>query len=33
MFTFPWKVQEKELETLEWKKKYEKLHMEYKEMG
>nr|XP_027311497.2 transforming acidic coiled-coil-containing protein 3 isoform X1 [Anas platyrhynchos] len=26
-------VQEKELETLEWKKKYEKLHMEYKEMG
>ncbi|XP_072191211.1 transforming acidic coiled-coil-containing protein 3 isoform X2 [Excalfactoria chinensis] len=26
-------VQEKELETLEWKKKYNKLHMEYKEMG
>ncbi|OXB60435.1 hypothetical protein ASZ78_000868 [Callipepla squamata] len=26
-------VQEKELESLEWKKKYNKLHMEYKEMG
>ncbi|KAM6073232.1 transforming acidic coiled-coil-containing protein 3 isoform 2-T2 [Theristicus caerulescens] len=26
-------VQEKELETQEWKKKYDKLHMEYKEMG
>ncbi|KFV87003.1 Transforming acidic coiled-coil-containing protein 3, partial [Struthio camelus australis] len=26
-------VQEKQLETLEWKKKYDKLHMEYKEMG
>uniref|UniRef100_A0A8C3LI33 Transforming acidic coiled-coil containing protein 3 n=1 Tax=Chrysolophus pictus TaxID=9089 RepID=A0A8C3LI33_CHRPC len=26
-------VQEKELETLEWKKKYNKLHVEYKEMG
>lgn len=26
-------VQEKELEALEWKKKYNKLHMEYKEMG
>ncbi|KFP75833.1 Transforming acidic coiled-coil-containing protein 3 [Acanthisitta chloris] len=26
-------VQEKELETEEWKKKYHKLHMEYKEMG
>ncbi|KGL85052.1 Transforming acidic coiled-coil-containing protein 3, partial [Tinamus guttatus] len=26
-------VQEKELETLEWRKKYDKLHMEYKEMG
>ncbi|XP_015718193.1 transforming acidic coiled-coil-containing protein 3 isoform X3 [Coturnix japonica] len=26
-------VQEKELETLEWQKKYHKLHMEYKEMG
>ncbi|KFP82839.1 Transforming acidic coiled-coil-containing protein 3, partial [Apaloderma vittatum] len=26
-------VQEKQLETQEWKKKYDKLHMEYKEMG
>ncbi|XP_009984632.1 PREDICTED: transforming acidic coiled-coil-containing protein 3 [Tauraco erythrolophus] len=26
-------VQEKELEIQEWKKKYDKLHMEYKEMG
>ncbi|KAF1672056.1 TACC3 protein, partial [Pygoscelis papua] len=26
-------VQEKKLETQEWKKKYDKLHMEYKEMG
>ncbi|KAM9661328.1 transforming acidic coiled-coil-containing protein 3 isoform 5-T5 [Morphnus guianensis] len=26
-------VQEKQLETEEWKKKYNKLHMEYKEMG
>uniref|UniRef100_A0A8C6YSB9 Transforming acidic coiled-coil containing protein 3 n=1 Tax=Nothoprocta perdicaria TaxID=30464 RepID=A0A8C6YSB9_NOTPE len=26
-------VQEKQLEALEWQKKYEKLHMEYKEMG
>ncbi|XP_055569408.1 transforming acidic coiled-coil-containing protein 3 isoform X1 [Falco biarmicus] len=26
-------VQKKELETQEWKKKYDKLHMEYKEMG
>uniref|UniRef100_A0A8C0EH44 Transforming acidic coiled-coil containing protein 3 n=1 Tax=Bubo bubo TaxID=30461 RepID=A0A8C0EH44_BUBBB len=26
-------VQEKQLETQEWKKKYEKLHMEYREMG
>ncbi|KAM6345684.1 transforming acidic coiled-coil-containing protein 3 isoform 1-T2 [Podargus strigoides] len=26
-------VQEKHLETQEWKKKYDKLHMEYKEMG
>lgn len=26
-------VQEKELETQEWKNKYDKLHMEYKEMG
>ncbi|XP_074948174.1 transforming acidic coiled-coil-containing protein 3 isoform X2 [Phalacrocorax aristotelis] len=26
-------VQEKELETQEWRKKYDKLHMEYKEMG
>ncbi|KAM9295805.1 transforming acidic coiled-coil-containing protein 3 isoform 1-T2 [Morus bassanus] len=26
-------VQEKELEKQEWKKKYDKLHMEYKEMG
>lgn len=30
---FPLKVQEKQLETEEWKKKYEKLHGEYKEMG
>ncbi|KAM6313605.1 transforming acidic coiled-coil-containing protein 3 [Aegotheles albertisi] len=26
-------VQERELETYEWKKKYDKLHMEYEEMG
>ncbi|KAM6362177.1 transforming acidic coiled-coil-containing protein 3 isoform 2-T2 [Alca torda] len=26
-------VEEKQLETQEWKKKYDKLHMEYKEMG
>ncbi|XP_032843293.2 transforming acidic coiled-coil-containing protein 3 isoform X2 [Tyto alba] len=26
-------VQEKQLETQEWKRKYDKLHMEYKEMG
>ncbi|NXG08397.1 TACC3 protein, partial [Sakesphorus luctuosus] len=33
-FTFsPSKVQEKELETQEWKNKYNKLYMEYQEMG
>lgn len=33
VYFFPSKVQEKQLETEEWKKKYNKLHMEYKEMG
>lgn len=33
VYFFSSKVQEKQLETQEWKKKYDKLHMEYKEMG